>query len=274
MRRQELERLSSHDALTGLPNRNEFLRRLTEAIDAARLQGTTGCMWRCSISTVSRSSTRRSGSRRATSCSARSVGGSRASRRAVRPGTRADGRGPWTALIRSPERVRHARRADRRWLARLPGDEFALMMHGIGDTHAAEALTQAVMQALRRVCQVAGIECFLSASAGLASFPARCRCGGHPAVARRPGHPRGQGARAQRRWLVPALAGTGWPRAHRDGDRPAQGDRAEEFELHFQPWVDVPAARVTGLEALVRWRREGQARAARRFHTAGRGHRA
>ena len=32
----------------------------------------------------------------------------------------------------------------------------------------------------------------------------------------------------------------------------------EEFELHFQPWVDVSAARVTGLEALVRWRREGK----------------
>ena len=248
-RRQEMERLSSHDPLTGLPNRNEFLRRLTEAIDAARpgsqpvhvavfdldrftqfnetLGQSAGDELICEV-----------GRRIATIAEQFAPGSTDG--KAV-DGSHGDVFGTPTA-----------------WLARLPGDEFALMMHGIGDATAAEALTESVMQALRRVCQVAGIECFLSASAGLASFPRDADSAGillsRADRATREVKSRG---RNDIGWYLHSLEQVGRGRIEMVTGLHKAIER-EEFELHFQPWVDVPAARVTGLEALVRWRRDGK----------------
>jgi predicted signal transduction protein with EAL and GGDEF domain len=140
------------------------------------------------------------------------------------------------------------------WLARLPGDEFALMMHGIGDATAAEALTQAVMQALRRVCQVAGIECFLSASAGLASFPRDADSAGillsRADRATREVKSRG---RNDIGWYLHSLEQVGRGRIEMVTGLHKAIERMNEFELHFQPWVDVrggPSDRPGGSGAL------------------------
>jgi len=51
--------------------------------------------------------------------------------------------------------------------ARLPGDEFALMVAGVDGRDANEMLVRAVLTQLRRPCRIEGIDCFLTASAGL-----------------------------------------------------------------------------------------------------------
>jgi predicted signal transduction protein with EAL and GGDEF domain/DNA-binding response OmpR family regulator len=248
-RRQELERLSSHDPLTGLPNRNEFLRRLTDAIDSARA---TSRSVHVAVFDLDRFTQFNETLGQAAGDELICEVGRRIAAIAEQfaPGSSQDvpKNGPAADMPGMPTA----------WLARLPGDEFALMMHDIGDAAAAEALTQQVMRALGRVCEVAGLECFLSASAGLASFPRDADSAGI-LLSRADRATREVKARGRNDvgWYLHSLEQSGRGRIEMVTGLHKAIER-EEFELHFQPWVDATAARVTGLEALVRWRRDGK----------------
>ncbi|HPU50373.1 MAG TPA: response regulator, partial [Burkholderiaceae bacterium] len=132
-RRQELERLSSHDPLTGLPNRNEFLRRLTDAIDSARA---TSRSVHVAVFDLDRFTQFNETLGQAAGDELICEVGRRIAAIAEQfaPGSSQDvpKNGPAADMPGMPTA----------WLARLPGDEFALMMHDIGDAAAAEALTQ------------------------------------------------------------------------------------------------------------------------------------
>jgi diguanylate cyclase (GGDEF)-like protein/PAS domain S-box-containing protein len=138
--------------------------------------------------------------------------------------------------------------------ARLGGDEFALVLDPISGPGEVAHRTQALIEALAAPYAIDGRDVVIGASAGIAMAPAD-----------------GDGAETLLRHADMALY-----RAKADGggvhhffelemDRQAQARRlleadlrlalaAGELELHYQPLVNVAGRRITGFEALLRWR--------------------
>lgn len=235
-RREEMARLSSHDSLTGLPNRKEFLRRLS---DAAAVAGAAGQTVQVAMFDLDRFTQFNE-----------TLGQAAGDELICETGRRIE--------ASAAQRVALIGNGAAHCLARLPGDEFVLMLTGIADPTEAETVVRAALQSMRRVCVVGGTECFLSASVGMASFPGDAESADILlARADRAVHEVKLRGRNDLIWFQPRFEQGGRGRIemitglHRALER-------EEFELHFQPWVDASVSRVTGLEALIRWRRDGK----------------
>ncbi len=143
-------------------------------------------------------------------------------------------------------------------VARLGGDEFVILLGGIDDRAAAERVADRVLARLRDPFIVRGIENYLSACVGIACYPDH----GHDpdtlmqnadaamyAVksAGRNGirvYSPEMTIEARRRWAIETDL-------HKALER-------REFELHYQPQIDVRTGRVIAVEALMRWNRSGQ----------------
>jgi EAL domain-containing protein (putative c-di-GMP-specific phosphodiesterase class I) len=114
------------------------------------------------------------------------------------------------------------------------------------------------MQEVQRPYQVADTECFVSASVGVALYPRDGDAAGilltRADRAAREVKSRGRNDVA---WYLPSLNHDTRSRLEMVSGLHKALER-NELELHFQPWVDVAAARVTGLEALLRWRHQGR----------------
>jgi len=147
-------------------------------------------------------------------------------------------------------------------LARFDGDEFVLVFPGI-EAEAIETLLRTMLRELARPCEVEHQRVHLEASIGLAMYQAGDDSGdtaddgvdARELVARaglamqhakrmsgqqlRRFQPDMRTAAIDRRMLDLELR-----RACRDG----------EFELHYQPQIDLVSGRPTGAEALLRWR--------------------
>jgi len=233
--RERLERLASHDPLTGLPNRTRFVAALDAAIGAAALRDERVAVAVLDLDRFTQVN--------------ETLGQ-----------TAGD-----ELLGRIAERVRESLSIgpgeageDAPMLARLPGDEFALMLPRVTSISEVDECIRRAMTALRRPFRVADTDCFVSASAGIALFPRDSDSAG-TLLARADRAVREVKARGRNdaAWYLPSLNRD--PRARMDivaGLHKAL-DRSE-FELHYQPCVDVGQGRVTGMEALLRWRRDGR----------------
>jgi len=233
--RRELQRLSSHDALTGLPNRARFLSELSEAI---RVAGAGEQRVAVAVIDMDRFTQINETLGQVAGDELLCLMGER-----IR-----DALAPLCAGAQGPEP----------FLARLPGDEFALLVPRVRSLAEVDELMRAVMQELQRSCQVAQTECFVSASIGVALFPRDGDAAGillsRADRAAREVKARGRNDFA---WYLPSLNRDSRSRLEMVAGLHKALER-DEFELHFQPWVDVANGRVTGLEALLRWRREGR----------------
>ena len=240
-RQQELERLATRDSLTGLPNRSEFLRRLGAAIDRA---GTHGVEVHVALFNLDRFTQFNETLGHAAGDELLAETGRRIAAVVSRG---LDGSGPAPAVPQAGLCI-----------ARLPGDEFALMVSGAPRPDVTESLVRTVLRELGRAFRVDGIDCFLSASAGLAAWPRHADTAeallSRADRANREVKARGRNDMA---WYQPGLDRGGRHRIQMLSDLHRAVDRGE-FEVHYQPWLHAPSARVTGLEALVRWRRDGR----------------
>jgi diguanylate cyclase (GGDEF)-like protein len=139
-------------------------------------------------------------------------------------------------------------------VARLSGDEFAILLTGAGSAHQAERVAHRVLESLRaptpiggqlvrsgfsislatsQTCATTGIR--LLRAADLAMYQAKTGGKGRLEVFQ-PSHNTAQVKRdAVRGELSGALD-------------------AEQFELHYQPIVNVSSKTIVGFEALIRWR--------------------
>ena len=142
-------------------------------------------------------------------------------------------------------------------VGRLGGDEFVALLPEVADERDAERVASRVLDLMREPIIVGGQECFVTASVGIALYP---RDGLSVAdlmrnsdVAMYSVKSAGRNAASLYR---PALAGRGREKIELESALHKAIER-DELVLHYQPKVDVRGAKMVGVEALMRWRRNG-----------------
>ena len=139
-------------------------------------------------------------------------------------------------------------------VARTGGDEFVLVLPGRADESEAAATVQAVLLALAAPLSLHGQELVMTGSAGLAAWPADGLDGPtliqHAEVAMYRAKDLGRNAV---QFYTPAMNARARERMALEGALRSALTQGE-FELHYQPQVDLESGAVVGLEALIRWR--------------------
>lgn len=228
---QRLTHQARHDALTGLPNRQQLLDRLTEAVIAARSNRLAPGMPSPSQFAVLFLDLDRF------KLVNDSVGHSAGDELLVEAGRRI------VAAVRDSDTV-----------ARLGGDEFAILVQGIDGLPMAEELAQRILLALGRPCWIGGREVFPSASLGIALWNPRYRTG---AELLRDADAAMYRAKAAGRDRCAVFDEDMREEALRILDLEADLRRAingDSFVAHYQPIVRLSDGVVIGHEALLRWR--------------------
>jgi diguanylate cyclase (GGDEF)-like protein len=144
-------------------------------------------------------------------------------------------------------------------LARMGGDEFAVLATGHADEAAAGALAQALIDALKPVFVLSGgQEIYIGTSIGICLFPQdgatvdQVIRNADAALYEAKSHDFG-GFRFYSRALTDLV------NARLEMERRLRrGLERHEFSLHYQPLVRAADGRVTGVEALVRWAPPGE----------------
>ena len=142
--------------------------------------------------------------------------------------------------------------------ARLGGDEFAILLEDETESTHVE-VAERVMQAFAAPFQLKGREVVVRASIGIAAAPTE------PST---PGEADGPDMllrnadlamyiakdRGKARYQVyePTMHHTALERLELKGDLQRALDNGE-FELHYQPMVELPSGEICGFEALIRW---------------------
>jgi diguanylate cyclase (GGDEF)-like protein len=137
-------------------------------------------------------------------------------------------------------------------VARLGGDEFAILLRSVESPLAGAAVAGSVRRAIAQPFDVAGVRLELGASVGIASFPEhgqdvdvlmqRADVAMYQAKEGRTGVER----------YAPELDGNSVQRLTLAGDLRGALERGE-FVLHYQPKVDLPTGQIMGAEVLLRW---------------------
>jgi diguanylate cyclase (GGDEF)-like protein/PAS domain S-box-containing protein len=217
-----ISHLAYHDDLTGLANRARFHQRLDEAIKRSRQEG---------------------------NC----VGVLHIDLDRFKEVNDALGHPVGDLLLRAvADRLKTCLRGEEA-VARIGGDEFAIIQDDIGGTDEAEALARRLLDALGQPYDIEGRVLAVAASVGIAIAPRD-----------------GENADMLLKFADMALysAKSEGGRAFRAFD-PEMNVRAQErralerdlrlavanneFEIHYQPSVNLAANKVSGFEALVRW---------------------
>lgn len=159
-------------------------------------------------------------------------------------------------------------------VGRLGGDEFAVLVTRSEDLDSLEILTHRILLDLRNPITLVDATVYVSASIGIALSPDDGTTADallHNAdtamyEAKKCGRDRHMYFAAS----MNAIADDRASIRHELGE----AFRNKDFELHYQPIVDVSTGRVTMLEALVRWRRNGVVVPAQEFidHATQTGH--
>jgi diguanylate cyclase (GGDEF)-like protein/PAS domain S-box-containing protein len=142
-------------------------------------------------------------------------------------------------------------------IARLGGDEFTVILPGLGDAAEAAEVARKLIEAVAKPVRIDDHLVYVGASIGIAVLPDDgldfTTLTKHADVAMYASKSKGRGMfqyfearmnEAARRWVVLEAE------LHQAIER-------EEFVLHYQPKADCALRRITGAEALIRWRHPG-----------------
>ena len=139
-------------------------------------------------------------------------------------------------------------------VARLGSDEFAFLLHGRQGDAAPEDLARRLLADLARPFTVAGQEVQVSPSFGLCTYPADGDdiegLMNNAAVAL--SRARAQGGNTFQ-WVTSDLSAKAAEQAALK-NRLRKAIELQEFEVHYQPILDVNGNRVVAMEALIRWK--------------------
>ena len=211
------------DPLTGLADRAMFVARLGAALDRPPRRRSGGAVLLCDIEGI----------------------------RAV---NQVLGHAIGEDLLRAAARRLQAAVRDADLVARLAGEEFAVLQSEVDDPERAAALGGRLVALLGRPYLIAGEVVVVTPRVGIAVAPAdgdsaaellrRAAMARNETAAEGAGGYRRFSPEMDRRWQE--------QRALETALRQAVAEHA--FELHFQPQVALPDGRLTGFEALIRWR--------------------
>ena len=142
------------------------------------------------------------------------------------------------------------------FVARLGADEFGVLVSGSDDPIAADAIGQGLLQHLGEPFRVGGSVCHLGASIGIVLCPGLSHFDLADAALKAAllalQHAKMAGGR--RCEVFQPQFGRQADDRHQIEEELRQAFARDEFELHFQPQVTLPDARLVGAEALLRWR--------------------
>ena len=215
--------LATHDALTDLANRTALLERIEHTLARARHNGEPAALLCLNLDRFSELND--------------TLGHALGDR----------------VLKACAERLQALLAADD-LLARIGGDEFAVLQQRPDQPAGADALCGRLIEALAAPFEIEGQSLVLSASIGVVVIP---RDGAsaddllkHVDLAL---HRAKAVARGTRCFFEPDMDAELWRRKATESDL-WRAFAEQEFELHYQPQIAADSQIVTGLEALLRWR--------------------
>ena len=135
-------------------------------------------------------------------------------------------------------------------IARLGGDEFAVL---VADGALADELAQRVADSLREPMSLSRSRVTVSASVGLVHASAEADASGLLAAADMAMYAAKAAGPGQVRLFRPEMRRALDDRLHLEAEL-STALREDQFELHYQPYVNIETGTITGAEALVRWR--------------------
>jgi diguanylate cyclase (GGDEF)-like protein/PAS domain S-box-containing protein len=138
-------------------------------------------------------------------------------------------------------------------VARLGGDEFAIIQDSVQDEEQTNALARRIAEVIGAPFQVEGHDVTVSASIGIAMAP---RDSADPDSLLKFADMALYGAktdgRRTYRFFEPEMNARLHARRAMETDLRAAFER-NEFELYYQPTIDIASGRIVGFEALLRW---------------------
>jgi diguanylate cyclase (GGDEF)-like protein len=156
--------------------------------------------------------------------------------------------------------VNRVREADIRYdvFARMGGDEFVFLLEDCSDRAEAEAMAGRILMTVRTPFLVSGMELHVGLSIGIAMYSGEENKGEdllkHADTAMYRAKAKGGNSFCV---FDPAMAEELMAKL-RQAYEIRQALKEEEFELYYQPQVDIRTNTIVGVEALIRWNKMGQ----------------
>jgi PAS domain S-box-containing protein len=264
----QIRQLANFDSLTGLPNRRFFRDQFSSALERARTSGTAVGVLFIDLDRFKQINDTlghqvgdqllREVAKRLFQCVRENDTVARA---ADRVGAMQAGQPPSIGSAdRSLAAGSHATpvQIQGNSVARLGGDEFTILLTDLCDPTIIESVAQRLMETMRRPFSFSGHELFVTASIGLAAYPAdgndvdtllrkadiamyAVKDSGRNGVLR---FSSAMNTATAERWRLETAL-------HRALER-------QELVLYYQPKVNVVDGQIVGAEALMRWKRGGE----------------
>lgn len=152
-------------------------------------------------------------------------------------------------------RLRHCvRNADA--LARWGGDEFACLLDEMSQKKDVEVVARRILYAFSRPFTIDGQSLYVSASLGVATLESAARDGGELIQQAETAMQRAKQAGGNTFRFYSSDMESGTAERVAIASKLREALRREEFQLFYQPLVDIENGSVYGLEALIRWNDE------------------